>query len=244
MLQPVRIGSSTGRSTGYHEVMRVSDLTNVAQDYLKIIWSATEWSDTPITVTALAERMGVKASTASDAVRKLADQGLLTHAPYGSIELTDVGGSHAVEMVRRHRLLETFLVQVLDYSWDEVHVEAEILEHAVSDAMIDRIDRHLGHPRRDPHGDPIPTGDGRLRRPDVVRLDRVAVGREARIARISDADPELLRHFATLGVALDVPIVVAEPAPFSDTTSIRLGREIAQLGAAAAAAVWVTIEPD
>ena len=115
-----------------------------------MIWSATEWSDSPITVGAMAERMGVRPATVSDGIRRLAKQGLVTHAPYGSIELTATGREHAVEMVRRHRLLETFLVQVLGYGWDEVHDEAEILEHAVSDTMIKRIDERLGYPTRDP----------------------------------------------------------------------------------------------
>ena len=108
--------------------MTVSDLTAPAQDYLKMIWSATEWSESPITVGAMAERMGVKPSTVSDGIRRLAKQGLVTHAPYGSIELTDAGRTHAVEMVRRHRLLETFMDQILGYGWDEVHEEAEVLD--------------------------------------------------------------------------------------------------------------------
>ena len=120
--------------------MPVSDLTTPAQDYLKMIWSATEWSTTPITVSTMAERLGVSASTVSDGIRRLAKQGLLTHAPYGSIELTDTGRRHALAMVRRHRLVETFLVEVLQYGWDEVHDEAEVLEHAVSEKLTDRID--------------------------------------------------------------------------------------------------------
>ncbi len=140
--------------------MPVSDLSSTAQDYLKLIWSATEWASTPMTVTAMAERLGVRPSTVSVGIKKLVKQGLVKHAPYGSIELTDAGGEHAVAMVRRHRLLETFLVNMLGYGWDEVHDEAEILEHAVSEKLIERIDRKLGHPTRDPHGDPIPTADG------------------------------------------------------------------------------------
>lgn len=101
----------------------------------------------------------------SDSIKKLKHQGRLTHAPYGTIELTPAGSTHAVDMVRRHRLLETFLVQVLGYGWDEVHDEAEVLEHAVSDTMIERIDQRLRHPTRDQHGDPIPSADGRPHRP-------------------------------------------------------------------------------
>ena len=104
----------------------------------------------------LAERIGVSASTASESIRKLADQGLVDHEKYGAVTLTERGRDAALAMVRRHRLMETFLVRELGYGWDEVHDEAEVLEHAVSDRMVDRIDAKLGFPRRDPHGDPIP----------------------------------------------------------------------------------------
>ncbi|PSR59622.1 DtxR family transcriptional regulator, partial [Nocardia sp. MDA0666] len=135
-------------------------LSSVAQDYLKVIWSAQEWSQEKVSTKLLAERIGVSASTVSEAVRKLADQGLVEHARYGAITLTDNGRRAAVAMVRRHRLIETFLVSELGYGWDEVHDEAEVLEHAVSETLVERIDAKLGHPDRDPHGDPIPSVDG------------------------------------------------------------------------------------
>ena len=125
------------------------DLTTVAQDYLKVIWTAQEWSLEKVSTKMLAERIGVSASTASESIRKLADQGLVDHEKYGAVTLTDAGRRAALAMVRRHRLMETFLVRELGYSWDEVHDEAEVLEHAVSDRMLDRIDAKLGspHPR-------------------------------------------------------------------------------------------------
>lgn len=221
--------------------MPVSDLTASAQDYLKLIWSATEWSATPITVGAMAERLAVTASTVSDGIRKLAKQGLVTHAPYGSIELTDAGREHAVAMVRRHRLLETFLVEVLGYGWEEVHDEAEVLEHAVSDAMIERIDDHLGRPTRDPHGDPIPSADGRPHLPAARQLTAVIPDRDVTIVRISDADPGMLRYFSELGLRPDTRLTVLGRRPYADATSIRLegsGKEI-DLGSAATDAIWV-----
>jgi DtxR family Mn-dependent transcriptional regulator len=221
--------------------MSVSELSSAAQDYLKMIWSATEWSATPITVGAMAERMGVKPSTVSDGIRRLAKQGLVTHAPYGSIELTQTGKDHAVEMVRRHRLLETFLVNVLGYGWDEVHDEAEILEHAVSATMITRIDELLGHPVRDPHGDPIPSPDGQLRRPQGVRLAAVDPNRPLTITRISDADPDMLRYFTELGLAPDTRLTVLAHRPYADVTTIRLpDRDLdIDLGPSAAESIWV-----
>ena len=112
------------------------DLSSVAQDYLKVIWTAQEWSREKVSTKMLAERIGVSASTASESIRKLADQGLVDHEKYGAVTLTERGRRAAVSVVRRHRLLETFLVSELGYSWDEVHDEAEVLEHAVSDTCL------------------------------------------------------------------------------------------------------------
>lgn len=226
---------------GTIDSMPVSDLSSSAQDYLKLIWSATEWSETPITVSVMAERLGVRPSTVSDGIKKLARQGLVTHAPYGSIELTDAGRGHALAMVRRHRLLETFLVQALGYGWDEVHDEAEVLEHAVSDKLMERIDQQLGRPTRDPHGDPIPTPDGRPHMPAGTQLSAAATGGTLAITRISDADPQMLRYFTGLGLAPDTRLSVKERRPYADVTTIRLhgrDRDI-DLGASASEAIWV-----
>lgn len=111
----------------------VESLSTVTQDYLKVIWTSQEWAEVKVTTKLLADKMGVSASTASESIRKLADQGLVSHEPYGAVTLTDAGRTAAILMVRRHRLLETFLVRELGYGWDEVHDEAEVLEHAVSD---------------------------------------------------------------------------------------------------------------
>ncbi|AGW42373.1 DtxR family iron dependent repressor [Leifsonia xyli subsp. cynodontis DSM 46306] len=220
--------------------MPVSSLSAVAQDYLKVIWCATEWEGDPITVKQLAERMGVRAATASDSIRRLADQGLLVHEPYGGIELTDAGRHGAVAMVRRHRLIETFLVEELGYGWDEVHDEAEVLEHAVSDELVDRIDRRLGYPARDPHGDPIPTADGTARRPDAEPLLTARTGVALQIVRISDADPAILRYLGERGIGLDAEVTVDEHREFAGDVTVRLHGEPMVLGSAAAGAVWVT----
>ncbi|WP_158862409.1 metal-dependent transcriptional regulator [Leifsonia sp. AG29] len=220
--------------------MAVSDLSAVAQDYLKIIWSATEWSGDPVTVKQLSERMGVRAATVSDGIRRLVEQGLLVHEPYGGIELTDTGRRHAVAMVRRHRLIKTFLVEELGYGWDEVHDEAEVLEHAVSDELVARIDRRLGFPSRDPHGDPIPTADGTPRRTDAVRLLDAPTGARLTVARISDADPAVLRYLADLGVGLDTDVTVEERREFAGDIAVLIGDAPVVLGATAASAVWVS----
>lgn len=189
--------------------MAVSKLSQATQDYLKCIWTLQEWSHGPVAMTALAERLGIRTSTASDGIKKLREQGLVDHVAYGGITLTPTGRAHAVSMVRRHRLLETYLVQELGYDWDEVHDEAEVLEHAVSDRLIAAIDARLGHPTRDPHGDPIPTAEGAERRPEAISLADAAPGTYS-IARISDADPDRLRRFADLEVVPDATLTLGD----------------------------------
>lgn len=200
--------------------MSVSELSTSAQNYLKAIWGLTEWSSKPVTASLIAERTGLKLSSTSDAVRRLTDRGLLTHTPYGAVELTEVGRSYALEMVRRHRLIESFLVSVLGYTWDQIHNEAEVLEHAVSDFMIDRIDALLEHPVRDPHGDPIPTPDGTVEIPDAAKLTEVGAGATVIVERISDSDPALLQFFEENGIGVGSALDVAEGPPFSDALHV------------------------
>ncbi|MFC9789953.1 metal-dependent transcriptional regulator [Rhodococcus sp. NPDC127528] len=233
----------TGPATTTAKAAGAGTLTTVAQDYLKVIWTAGEWSGEQVSTKMLAERIGVSASTVSEAIRKLADQGLVDHARYGSISLTDRGRAAAVAMVRRHRLIETYLVNELGYGWDEVHDEAEVLEHAVSDLMIARIDAKLGHPERDPHGDPIPAPDGSIPSPAARQLSDFTDGQYGRIARISDSDPAMLRYFDSVGIALDLTVTVLERRDFAGTVSVRLGDgDTVELGNPAADAIWL-VEP-
>lgn len=221
--------------------MPLSDLTPAAQDYLKHIWTAAEYSSVPATVGGLARRLGVSGSTASEAVRKLADAGFVTHARYGSVELTVAGRGHALMLVRRHRLLETFLVEVLGYGWDEVHDEAEVLEHVVSDTLITRIDGFLGHPARDPHGDPIPSAELRTAAADLLTLSDAGPGRRVRVVRVSDEDPALLRYCGDLGLRPGVELTVMERPAFGVGVRLRMAGSAQNLdvGPVAAAAIWV-----
>ena len=219
-------------------------LTPAAQDYLKVIWTASEWSAQPISSKVLADRLGLAASTVSESVRKLAEQGLIDHVRYGAITLTDAGTAAAVAIVRRHRLIETFLVRELDYGWDEVHDEAEVLEHAVSDLMIGRIDAKLGFPSRDPHGDPIPCPDGTLPLISGQRLVELAAGMGGTITRISDEQPDLLRYFDALGIAPDIELTVLARRDFAGTISVRISGHSPdappiELGKSAAEAIWL-----
>jgi DtxR family Mn-dependent transcriptional regulator len=190
----------------------LSEITPVAQDYLKVIWSATEWGDPPITSKALAQRMRTTAPNVTETLRRLAAHGLVEYQPYRPVVLTPLGRGYAIAMVRRHRLLETFLVTTMGYRWEEVHDEAERLEHAASDTLIERIDDQLGHPAVDPHGDPIPDAAGTLRPPaGATRLADAPRG-EYTVVRVSDADAELLVRLGNHGVVPGATISVQDPA--------------------------------
>lgn len=206
-------------SDGGGNVVRVNidEISAVAQDYVKAIWAATEWGDPPITTKALAARFGTSPANVTDTMRRLSAQGLVDYAPYKPVGLTETGAALAVVMVRRHRLIETFLVTTLGYRWDEIHDEAERLEHAASDGLIDRIDALLGHPATDPHGDPIPTPDGRTTTvAGAVRLGEAGAGRH-RVHRVSDALPDDLDAAVRLGI---LPGSIVETRVGSDSIVI------------------------
>ncbi len=174
----------------------------MAENYLKAIYSHTEWQPDPITSSQLAARLGLAPSSVTEMVKKLTLQGLVEHALYGSIVLTDLGRAEALRMVRRHRIIETWLVVALGYAWDEVHDEAEVLEHVVSDRMLDAIDARLGHPKVDPHGDPIPAADGTVPVMSGMLASGLEPGRRGRVVRISDRDPAVLRDVTDAGIGL------------------------------------------
>lgn len=201
------------------------------EDYVKVIYGHTEWQPEKITTTELAARLGLAASSVTEMVKKLVAAGLVAHEPYGAIELTRDGTALALRMVRRHRLIETWLVNHVGFSWDEVHDEAEVLEHAMSDRLLDAIDDQLGNPTRDPHGDPIPTRHGAVTRVAATLLADLTVGSSATVTRISDRDPMLLRHLEAEGIALDTTLT-------RTGTGARAGA--VDLGPDALASIWVT----
>lgn len=188
-------GSGSATSGAEATPTTAAGVAPMVQDYLKVIWSQGEWGDPAITPKDLSRRLALPMARVSETVKRLTSDGLVDHQPYKPVTLTDRGRHIALAMVRRHRLIEAFLVDSLGYRWDEVHDEAENLEHSVSDLLIDRIDALLGCPEFDPHGDPIPTKDGQVRHPSgAVRLAEATPG-EYRIVRISDADAARLVYF-------------------------------------------------
>lgn len=192
------------------------------EDYVRAIYGLSE-RGVAVTNATLTQRLGLSPSSVSGMITKLAQLGLVTHVRYRSVELTADGRRLAYDVLRRHRLLELFLVEVLDYTWDEVHPEADALEHAVSDELIEHIAAKLGNPTHDPHGDPIPTADGIVEKPTTRLLDQVEPGTIGTIARVWDTDSELLRYLTDHGMTLGARIEVVERKPFGGPLVVLIG---------------------
>ncbi|MBW8761534.1 MAG: metal-dependent transcriptional regulator [Microbacterium sp.] len=194
-----------------------------ADDYLKTVYAHTEWQDAPITPSVLAAKLGIAPSSVTEMVKKLAAAGLVSHVPYGAVRLTDAGAERALAIIRRHRLIETWLVREFDYGWDEVHDEAEVLEHTISDRLLEGIDARLGRPRFDPHGDAIPDSAGQVDREPFVLLAEAAVGHVGRVLRVSDQDPEVLRVIEAAGVAVGAEVTVTADGIVVDGAPVAVG---------------------
>jgi DtxR family Mn-dependent transcriptional regulator len=200
--------------------------TESVQNYVKAIYSLVE-SGAEVSTSALAERLGVSPASVTSMVKRLAHQGLLVHQRYRGFQLTEKGREVALEVIRHHRLLEAYLCQSLGLSWDRVHDEAEVLEHAISEELEDRIDELLGHPTHDPHGDPIPPKMGTYVEVRHPSLDSFPPG-PAVVRRVSDRDPEALRYLSDLGLVPGTRIRVEGHGPFRGPVWIRVrGRQVA-----------------
>jgi DtxR family Mn-dependent transcriptional regulator len=218
-----------------------ADLTVAVQDYLKAIY-ALESAGERATTSALASRMGVSAPSATAMTKRLAELGLVERAPYKGVALTEEGRLSALEVLRHHRLLELYLVNRLGLSLDEVHAEAELLEHALSEELEAKIDAELGFPTHDPHGDPIPDRDLRVAASGDASLLDVAPGSRASVSRVPDGNPELLRYLAELGLVPAAEVAIVAQAPFGGPVTVRtesgehaISRELAdRIGIAAA----------
>lgn len=203
--------------------------SETVEDYLKAIFHSSS-SGEPAATALVAERLGVAAPSVSAMVKRLQEGDLVEHAGRGRVMLTAHGRAHALSIVRRHRLLETFLHQSLDVPWDEVHAEAEALEHALSERLEDRIDAALGHPIRDPHGDPIPPKAGTHEERSESPLDRAAPGTSFLVQRVSDRDSDALRYLDALGIRPGVTLAVEERAPFGGPLWVQVGDQRHALG--------------
>jgi DtxR family Mn-dependent transcriptional regulator len=199
-------------------------LTRSVEDYLKAIYQLSP-EGRPASTSEIAHLLALSPPSVTGMVKRLSEQGLLEHVPYRGVQLTDEGRRAALRMVRRHRLIEAYLVEFLGYSWDTVHDEAERLEHAVSDTMVERMASALGHPEVDPHGDPIPSADGSIHELACTPLSDIPVGETVEIHRVHESQPERLRYIASLGLRPGVQVTVMDRQPFDDLVTIELSGE-------------------
>jgi DtxR family Mn-dependent transcriptional regulator len=197
-------------------------LTRSVEDYLKAIYQLSP-EGRPASTSEIANLLALSAPSVTGMVKRLSEHGLLEHIPYKGVQLTEEGRRAALRMVRRHRLIEAYLVEFLGYSWDTVHEEAERLEHAVSDTMIERMARALGNPTVDPHGDPIPTADGEVQELPCIALSDVPIGETVEISRVHESQPERLRYIASLGLRPGVHVTVVNRQPIDDLVTIKVG---------------------
>ena len=211
------------------------------EDYAKAIYSLAGRTDGAVSTNALAERLGVTPASVSAMVKKLDDRGLVEHVPYKGVALTPAGKRVALEVLRHHRLLETYLAEHLGVPWDRVHEEAEALEHVLSEYLEARIAAKLGNPTHDPHGDPIPSAELEIAEGDTVSLAGLDAGARGHFVRVSDSDPEMLRYLAERGVALGDALEVLERQPFDGPLTVRFGDRLLTLGGALARAMRVEL---
>jgi DtxR family Mn-dependent transcriptional regulator len=201
----------------------IKGLSDATQDYLKEIHKL-RLEGRKATTSAIAERMGVRPPSATAMVKKLAALGLAEHAPYRGVELTPAGEQVALEVIRHHRLLEQYLAQALGLSLDEVHIEADRLEHVLSEELEARIDRSLGFPTHDPHGDPIPDRKLKLDRSKLRTLASLEPGEEAVVQRVPSDDDELLRYLKTMALVPGRKVKLRSAAPFGGPLTVRVGK--------------------
>ncbi|MGO3022212.1 MAG: metal-dependent transcriptional regulator [Brevibacterium sp.] len=214
-------------------------VTRMVEDYVTLIWKAYEWPGGRPTTTEMAEQLAVTASTVSANLKKLARDGYIDYEPYGQIVLTDAGREIAVAIVRRHRIVETYLVEALGLSWDQVHEEADRLEHAVSDLVLERMNAVLGDPDRDPHGDPIPDTQGQMTSVPSRRLEETTPGVEVEVVRVSDRSPELLRFLTERGIVIGARLTVRTVSSAVSSIAVDIAGESIELALDAAGAIRV-----
>ena len=213
-------------------------VTDTVQDYLKTIYSIA-CAGEGVSTTAIAGRLRVSPASVTSMIKRLSSMGYLTHQRYQGVELTAEGTEVALEVIRHHRLLEAYLHQSLGIPWDRVHDEAEVLEHALSEDLEDVISRILGEPTHDPHGDPIPPKRGSYEEVLHDSLEQAPPG-PARIERVSDRDPEVLRHLASIGLQPGTDILIEKKDPFGGPVWVKVGKRRHALGGEITTKVYVS----
>ena len=223
------------------ETPDAGELTAAVQDYAKAIYTL-ETRDGSASTNELAALLEVRPGSVSGMLRKLSALGLVEHERYRGVRLTERGRRVALEVIRHHRLLELFLVESLGMTWDEVHAEAEVLEHALSEELEELIAAKLGDPTVDPHGDPIPSRELKVAATDEPALAELEPGQRATFVRVSDTDPEMLRFLAERGILPGRDLELIERQPFDGPLFVRVGDDVHVLGATLARAMRVSRE--
>jgi len=204
--------------------MNQRPLSRSVEDYLKAIYGLSV-GGSPASTSSIAEALDIQPASVTGMVKRLAEEGLLEHVPYRGVQLTEPGQREALRVLRRHRILETYLCEKLAFPWDDVHGEAESLEHAASDALIERMSAALGYPSHDPHGAPIPTRSGEIEPTDMTTLADAVPGAYLRIRAVRDQEAEGLRSMAAGGLVPGVAVRVNEGQPAKDAVGVTVGGE-------------------
>lgn len=200
-------------------------MTLSEENYLKAIYHLSDTFDGGISTNAIAEQMKTKASSVTDMIKKLSEKGLVHYKRYKGVELTEEGKLVAANIIRKHRLWEVFLVEKLNFTWDEVHDVAEQLEHIKSEKLIDQLDEFLGFPKRDPHGDPIPDKDGNISDHADVLLSTLDANEKGIIVGVKDSSSSFLKYLDKQGIALGKKVKVIDKEPFDNSMKIRIKKE-------------------
>ena len=226
-------------STSPVETPTLRMLTHSMEDYIKVIYKIQRHSARATTL-LIASRLGFSAASVTNMLKKLAELGLVDYTPYQGVELTPAGQRVALEIVRHHRLIELYLTEQMGYSWDEVDAEAEALEHVISEAFEARMDALLGHPKTDPHGDPIPSPDGTIHDETAyMPLSDGLVDQQVTVMRVSDRDSRLLRDLARIGLFPTVNVVILPRLRKGGRVRFRMGGVVHSISAEQAALVYV-----
>jgi len=218
-----------------------TSVSSAIEDYAKAIYTLERRGDEAVSTNALADRLGVTPASASGMVRRLCELGLVQHTPYHGVSLTDGGRRVALEVLRHHRLLELYLVKSLGVPWDQVHKEAEVLEHVLSEELEELIAAKLGNPTHDPHGDPIPTRELTIEEGFTQSLQTLNPGACGRFTRVSDADPDMLRFLAKRGIAPGAEFEVIDKQPFDGPLFVRFDDTVHVLGGGLARSMRVEV---
>ncbi len=208
------------------------------ENYLKNIYKLS-FNEGKVTTSSLSEKLQISPASVSEMIKKLAEEGTLTHTPYKGVELTEEGKLLALRIIRKHRLWEMFLVKVLHFGWDEIDNEAERFEHIMSDKMEEKIDHVLGHPSIDPHGDPIPTKEGEIQCSMSYPLNEATEGSKVRVLRVSDSNSEMLQYVSSIGISLNKEIRIKQKMNFDNSMLIKINAKEINISSTIAENIFV-----